>query len=498
MDVLVKYNEGEQTLENVPTEESDFYKTIAQFVTTLPFPNNIVCLVAGRKIEYESMSRGETCNLQERYNGIKFKVAGAFPRKYLTYADYISAEKKALQEKGLTKSGDDRGSYKYYELVPNEDGTFTAKYGSIGGSFVGFGRKDRSYTYPNSMYWIKYYEKVNKGYFDNTEAYVEEDEEPVVTEISEESIKEETPDTSIAMRLFRRLSKKTIELIKRTTTIQKVTQGMIDSSKELMAQLYETETLDEFNQILLKLCMVSPRRVMDMKDLMAKDDESKKIALQREEDLIQAMEGMLLNRKRSNGETIEENPFDLMGVHIMDCTKEDLNLIDTHLPLPADLKSKVHRVYKINDINQSKKFDTYCEKNNITAKKYLWHGSRTENWLSIITTRLKLNPAAKINGKMWGHGIYFAPSAKKSWGYTSYRGSYWAKGTSDAAYMGIYEVAYGNPVFPTTLHSYTQGEVKKLGKDCVHAVAGACGLANDEIIFYDESAMVLRYIVEFV
>ena len=84
----------------------------------------------------------------------------------------------------------------------------------------------------------------------------------------------------------------------------------------------------------------------------------------------------------------------------------------------------------------------------------------------------------------------------KSWNYTSFRGTSWAKGSSDTAFMGLYAVAYGKPLDVEHHRSYTQAMLDKEGKNCVHAHKGA-ELLNDEIIFYSEKAMVLNYIVEF-
>ena len=94
--------------------------------------------------------------------------------------------------------------------------------------------------------------------------------------------------------------------------------------------------------------------------------------------------------------------------------------------------------------------------------------------------------------------LYFAPSSKKSWNYTSYRGTYWAKGNDDVAFMGLYAVAYGKPLDVHTHSITTDYKAMTLngGYDCLHAHKGSA-LLNDEIIFYDEAAMVLNYIVEF-
>ncbi|MDO4452782.1 MAG: hypothetical protein Q4B89_08220 [Lachnospiraceae bacterium] len=64
--------------------------------------------------------------------------------------------------------------------------------------------------------------------------------------------------------------------------------------------------------------------------------------------------------------------------------------------------------------------------------------------------------------------------------------------------MGLFAVAYGEAYDTDTWSSGTDYKklVKNTGKDCLHAHAGSA-LLNDEIVFYDEVAMVLNYIVEF-
>lgn len=106
---------------------------------------------------------------------------------------------------------------------------------------------------------------------------------------------------------------------------------------------------------------------------------------------------------------------------------------------------------------------------------------------------LLLHPNAVITGKMFGNGIYFASNAKKSWEYTS--GGFWTREAgSYTRFMGLYATAYGNPLNVECAHSYSEGTIGD--KNCVHAHAGR-QLCNDEIIFYNESAMLLTYLVEF-
>lgn len=55
---------------------------------------------------------------------------------------------------------------------------------------------------------------------------------------------------------------------------------------------------------------------------------------------------------------------------------------------------------------------------------------------------------------------------------------------------------YGTPYDVSSSYHFTKAELNRLHADCVHAHAGTA-LRNDEIIFFDENAMVLNYIVEF-
>lgn len=132
--------------------------------------------------------------------------------------------------------------------------------------------------------------------------------------------------------------------------------------------------------------------------------------------------------------------------------------------------------------------------------KFFYHGSRSENWWSIINNGLKLNPTnVVITGKMFGHGIYFAPKAQKSAGYTSMQGAYWTKGTSTTGFLAVYKIAYGKPYevhsFDTKFYSYNEKIMEQNNCNCLHAHAGSM-LKNDEVVIYNENAATIRYLIE--
>lgn len=257
----------------------------------------------------------------------------------------------------------------------------------------------------------------------------------------------------------------------------------------------KASSVGEFNSYLLKLMSILQRPVRTgngkgVKELMASSQSDFSSIILRENDLLMAMDGSAPKK------TADSSSFADYGIEVFEATDKQKEQVLSHLS--DSLKSKVNKIYRVIPQKQQKLFNEYLKKNNIKKVKQLWHGSRNQNWLSIVKNSLVLNPDAIITGKMFGQGIYFAPSSTKSWNYTSYRGTSWASGSSDVAYMGLYAVAYGKPYDVTSWsasENYKQ-TMKKKGCDCLHAHAGI-SLRNDEIVLYHEVAIVLNYIVEF-
>ena len=107
--------------------------------------------------------------------------------------------------------------------------------------------------------------------------------------------------------------------------------------------------------------------------------------------------------------------------------------------------NKFKGAYKVINVRTQKAYDRFLEGCSDKKAELFWHGSRNENWLSILQSGLVLRPAnAVINGKMFGYGLYFADKCQKSLNYTSFRGSYWARGNSNKAFLALYDVHVGN------------------------------------------------------
>ena len=158
-------------------------------------------------------------------------------------------------------------------------------------------------------------------------------------------------------------------------------------------------------------------------------------------------------KKRLNIKQIKEHPwlhsfdFNFMkspGVIInRDILPIDIQVIKDSL---GDCKQKFYQAWRVTNKATQNRFDNFVKNEDIKDIRLFWHGSRNENWWSILNTGLVLRPTnAVITGKMFGMGTYFSPTAKKSLGYTSLDGSYWAGGRSNSAFMGLMKVAYGIP-----------------------------------------------------
>lgn len=397
-------------------------------------------------------------------------------------------------------------NYKFYEMKDNGDNTFTVRYGRVGGTSASLKR------YPMSKWTSTYNSKVRKGYEDQTAYYsdqgVDTPQGQPTAEVraSREDVRKEKGETITdeQFELWAFLKKYTKQTMQRVfTRSSEITRGMVDGSKQLVQQLYHTNDVDEFNSILMHLMAICPRHVGvrvsrnsrgGVETWLACDQGDFRKIIDREENLIQAMESQLAYRSKKAVSTVTGQVQGYITDPVRTATQEQVEVVMNHLP--SDLRQRVHKVYVIEPQSQNKKFEGYCKTNAIRKTKLLWHGSRNENWLSILATSLSLNPNAVITGKMFGNGIYFAPDAHKSWGYTSSRNAYWTNENSSYAIMGLFETAYGKPLNCDCAYSYTKRYLDNCGKNCVHAHAGR-SLYRDEIIYYDESAMVLRYLVVF-
>lgn len=466
MQTKVTWNDGSQTID-LPDSEFGFFKGVSDVLTTLPPPNQATVVCPYGTAIYDIIRKGGTAFIREESNNITLPGSRTYPEVYLTCVN------------------PQWNNYKYYHLKQVGDNVI-ATYGRIGaekGEMYG----ERTYTYPKRMFWVKYQEKLAKGYVDQSKIYLASRQADATGTPSRKANPSAEQDTTAdaLYRLLKSFARKHVEAV---CVNSRITQGMVDAARKYLDVLYTRKRLDSFNNTLLDLLSVCPRRVRNVADLLAKSKDDFGGIIGREESLIAAMEALVSSPVKDDGKFKEG----FQDVEIFIATDKQKEQVMERLS--PQLHGHVKQVYRVIPKQQQARFDAYLKKNGIKKVMQLWHGSRNENWLSIIQNSLKLRPDAVITGKMFGDGIYFAPSSMKSWNYTSFHGTTWAKGRSDKAFMSLYATAYGEPLDVYTAQRFSQSSLG--GKSCVHAHAGNA-LRNDEIIFYSEDAVVLNYIVEF-
>lgn len=391
-------------------------------------------------------------------------------------------------------------NYKYYEMIPNGD-SFTAKYGRMGQS----GYQTR--TYSISQFDKKYSEKIKKGYEDKTELKSEVVEE-VISNNSQSEYKD--IENKIIAEIVNRLQKMAKETIAKNYTVNSttVTQAMIDEAQNILSSLVSIQDVDEFNKNLIQLFNAIPRKMKKVSDYLAKSKEDFSKIITDEQNLLDVMQGQVyVPQYKEKNDTVQTNETILehFGLEMQETTTEEIVMIKNLL---AEDANRYVNSWKVINKETQERFDKFVKENNINNTKMLWHGSRSENFWSIIKTGLVLRPTnAIITGKLYGYGIYFAPRARKSIGYTSVNGSYWANGSNKTGFMAIFEVAYGTPYdvydFDSKYHEMNYNLLQKFkqGANCLHAHAGASmggysSLKNDEIVFYKQEQMTIKYLVE--
>ena len=383
---------------------------------------------------------------------------------------------------------------KYYRQIPNGD-TWTAEYGRVGSS-------PQRRTYPMSQWESKYREKIKKGYVDQTDLT----EDLIQIEKPKQSNKYKEIENKTIAEIVERLQSMARKAISDNYTVSsnKVTQAMVDEAQNILTSLLDVKSTSNFNEILLRLFTTIPRKMSNVKSFLANSESDFASIIDKEQNLLDVMRGQVVQYQVVDAvqEDIKQNDFTILeqlGLEFEECTNSDIAVIKTALGSCAD---KFYRTWKVKNHRTQQRYDQFVKDNNIKNTKLLFHGSRNENWWSIINSGFVLKPTkAVITGKMFGYGIYYAPKARKSLGYTSLSGSYWAKGNSNSGFMALMDVAYGKPYdvysFDSKYYNFNYEELQRAcnGANCLHAHEGSM-LRNDEIIVYKEDQCTIRYLIE--
>jgi len=374
---------------------------------------------------------------------------------------------------------------KYYNMTDNGS-ILDCEYGRVGSS-------KQTAQYPSRDWNKKYNEKINKGYTDITDLH---------KTVSVEAQYQAIPDYAVNEILDRLLSYSNSHITQNyTVSSESVTLMQINKAQSvinLLSRMIQDDfDLGQFNLNLMTLFQVIPRRMGKVADYIVSNNseniiESAKQIITSEQDTLDTMATKVSMNIPESSDSAKITLLDALGISMRETTKEEQKTIIKSL---GGCANKYSKSFAVSNSTSDAKFD-----NSIGNRELLFHGSRNENFISILKTGLLIRPSsAAFNGAMFGSGIYFADKASKSLGYTSLRGSYWAKGSAGTGYMAIFETSLGNQKHihrhDSSCYRLSDSVLKKDGFDSVFAHGGA-DLRNNEFIVYMPEQCRIKYLVE--
>ncbi|MFY0658059.1 MAG: hypothetical protein JXR12_15080 [Neptunomonas phycophila] len=418
----------------------------------------------------------------------------------------VSGKRVAKLMYVAVNDGNTKQSNKYYNMYEQGDGTFIAEWGRVDVT-------KSSKTYPMSKWdsTIKSKTSKSKGYKDVTHLFEQAAEESEGSDIAD-------IQNTVVKKLMDQLQAYANNSVQQNYTVSSraVTQAMVDDAQDKVTQLKslikQDADVEAINALLLELYHIIPRRMNNVHDHLLsgktidttdKLEHAEKVIAD-EQDTLDVMAGQVIINKQEDeakDEQEEEKPsqdiLSIMGIEMEEASADDIEIVKKQLGPNAH---QFRKAYKVKHKATQAKFDDNLAKADNKQVELFWHGSRNQNWLNILSTGLLIRPSGAIHtGSMFGDGIYFADKAQKSIGYTSLRGSYWASGGDNNAYLALFSVHVGEQKHIKHHNSscYSLNKAKLEAENCDSVFAhGGADLRNNEYIVYDSSQCTVSYLVE--
>ena len=395
---------------------------------------------------------------------------------------------------------------KFYEMTENDNGSID----------IAHGRVDKTAIHHHYEAWEKNFntlkaEKERKGYKDVTALHMKKEVSSYkVAELSYKSV--EDPVVQAALDRIIESSRMFISH-NYSITADKITQKMIDEAQYDLSRLSAIAVnttnapaaLYEFNKALEELFMDIPRAMNNVRDYMAKSTDDFDKIIQREGAMLDNLKGaiQITQPVAANGKNKDMTVLEARGLTMRQVTYKEEDRITEHLgkDYQGDVERRFVRAFAVENLKTRGNYEQYKKDHHISPKgvKLFYHGSKVENWYSIMSTGLSLNPDAIITGKMFGQGLYFAPECRKALNYMDVKGARWNSGQFETGYTAIFSVALGKAYEPNRILGSTfTGKDLPNGCDSIFASKKnpRLKLMNDEYIVFDQSACTIKYMME--
>lgn len=396
---------------------------------------------------------------------------------------------------------------KFYNMEQINESEFVAEWGRVEGT------SDKK-TYPMKD-WEKIYKdktkesKKPKPYMDVTHLYAEEKSSK-----GKKGAMFAAQRAAAVVSMVEHLMKLAKESVERNYVVSsnKVTKAQVDEAQGILNDisklLIKDAAVKDINDKLLELYKIIPRKMKKVQEHLIEGEyldtndslKSAKDLFSNEQDALDVMAGqvaMTINESVDEGDGEMQDILTKLNLDAFECSKAEIEMIKKKMGPNAN---QFVRAIRVRNIATETEFDKWLSSAKDRKTDLLWHGSRNENWWSIMQQGLKIRPSNAVHtGSMFGDGVYFADKAQKSIGYTSLSGSYWARGGSKTAILALYEIHQGKQMeilhWKSEHSRLSEGKLKKDGYDSVFAKGGA-DLRNNEYIVYNSAQSTIRYLIE--
>lgn len=393
---------------------------------------------------------------------------------------------------------------KFYEITENDNGSIDCSYGRV----------DKTAIHHHYEPWEKTFdglksEKERKGYRDVTALHMKKEvSSDKVAELSYKPVE----DPVVQAALDRMIESSRMFISQNySITADKITQKMVDEAQydlsrlSSIAESNSPAALYEFNKALEELFMDIPRAMNNVRDYMAKSTDDFDKIIQREGQMLDNLKGAIqisqpaVAPDKSKDMTVLE----ARGLTMRQVTYKEEDRIIDHLgkDYHGDVERRFVRAFAVENQKTRGNYEQYKKDHHISARnvKLFYHGSKVENWYSIMSSGLSLNPDARTTGKMFGQGLYFAPECRKALNYMDVKGARWNSGQQETGYTAIFSVALGKAYEPSRILGSNFRE-RDLPNGCNSVFASKrnphLGLMNDEYIVFNQSACTIKYMME--
>jgi poly [ADP-ribose] polymerase 2/3/4 len=285
-----------------------------------------------------------------------------------------------------------------------------------------------------------------------------------------------------------------------STPLGIVTLDAIKEARHLLAEIQKfvkvgTYADKKLSKAVGEYLMLVPQNVGMKLNIQALFPDLKSI--ENQQDILQSLESSYEAFQKGPKDTTSKQPeekvFDVLldlvedGAEIDRITKFFKSTVSyNHI----SSKLKIRQIYSLTLTQMAEAFKEGSKVGNIME---LWHGSKVANLLSIIKSGLKVSPpsTAAIVGRLFGNGVYFSDQSTKSLNYAY---GYWDGKYEKECFMLLNQVAMGKSYTPKSTYE-TSYPVK--GYDSVFAKGGVSGVANNEMIVYQNNQINITHLVEF-